>query len=184
MRRPLLLAAVLLLAGCGSAETTGEGTVELGRPAEPQRVELEWRERYPDSGPGLLFAVDALQVTAEGWSVDIAVTNSTGTPFALGRQPAELAFGLMLFTNGDVAELDEAARDGGLPTIRRAEAFEPEPPALLPPNATWRAKLSASGSLADGSWVRVSFGPLRAQGEPPEGMESMVFWITDRSHRL
>ena len=156
----------------------------LGRAAEPQRVELEWRERYPDSGPGLRFAVDALQVTGEGWSADIAVTNSTGVPFAFGRQATERAFGLMLFTNGEVDELEEAARDGRLPTIRPAERFEPEPPALLAPNATWRARLSARGSLADGSWVRVSFGPLRAQGDPPDGMESVVFWITDRSHRL
>lgn len=183
MRRTLLL-AVVLVAGCGGIEPPDAQPVELGRAAEPQRVELGWRERYPASGPGLRFAVDALQVTGDGWSAEIAVTNATGTPFALGRHPAELAFGLMLFATGDVDELERAGRDGRLPTIRRAETIEPEPPAVLPPRTTWRATLSAPGSLADGSWVRVSFGPLRAQGEPPNGMEPVVVWITDRSHRL
>lgn len=185
MRRTLLLlAAVLVLAGCGAVEPAQTEPVELGRPAEPQRVELGWLERYPDSGPGLRFTVEALQVTGDGWSAEIAVTNATGVPFELGRHPAELAFGLMLFTTDDVEELDEAARDGSLPTIRRAQTIEPEPPAVLAPSTTWRAKLSASGSLADGSWVRVSFGPFRAQGDPPNEMEPVIVWITDRSHRL
>lgn len=183
MRRTLLL-AVVLLAGCGSVEPTQTESVELGRPAEPQRVELGWLERYPDSGPGLRFAVDALQVTGDGWSVEIAVTNRTGVPLELGQHPAELAFGLMLFTTDDVDQLDQDARDGRLPTIRRAERIEPEPPAVLAPNTTWRAKLSASGSLADGTWVRVSFGPFRAQGDPPNDIEPVIGWITDRSHRL
>ena len=38
--------------------------------------------------------------------------------------------------------------------------------------------------LADGSYVRVAFGPLRAVGDPPKGMQPVVYWITDRSHRL
>lgn len=185
MRRTLiLLAAVSLLAGCGTVEPARTEPVKLGRPAEPQRVELGWVERYPASGPGLRFAVSALQVTGEGWNAEIAVTNATGIPFELGQHPAELAFGLMLFTSGDVDELDRAARDGRLPTIRRATTIEPAPPTVLAPGATWRARLSASGSLADGSWVRVSLGPLRAQGEPPNDMEPVVVWITDRSHRL
>lgn len=184
MRRTLLLAAVLLLAGCGGVEPAATEPVELARPAEPQRVELDWQERYPDSGPGLRFAVGTLQVTGDGWSVDIAVTNSTEIPFAIGRGSAERAFGLMLFRTGSVEELEEAARDGGLPAIRQATTVEPEPPAVLAPNETWRARLSAPGSLADGRWVRVSFGPFEAQGEPPDEMEPVVFWITDRSHQL
>ena len=55
---------------------------------------------------------------------------------------------------------------------------------MLAPNQTWRATISAPGSLADGTYVRVSFGPLRAKGEPPEGMRPIVVWITDRSYRL
>ena len=185
MRRTLLLLiALLVLSGCGTVEPTQTEPVELGRPAEPQRVELGWLERYPDSGPGLRFTVGALQVTGEGWSVEIAVTNKTGVPFEVGQYPAELAFGLMLFTTDDVAELDQDARDGRLPTIRRAATIDPEPPVTLAPNATWRATLSAPGSLADGTWVRVSFGPFRAQSDPPNEMEPVIVWITDRSHLL
>ena len=55
---------------------------------------------------------------------------------------------------------------------------------MLAPNQTWRATLSAPGSLADGSYVRVVFGPFRAVGEPPAEMEREVVWITDRAHRL
>ena len=81
MRRPLFLVAVLLLAGCGTAELE---PVEIARPAEPQRAELDWRESYPSSGQRLVFIVDSLQITRKGWSADIAVTNATTIPFALG----------------------------------------------------------------------------------------------------
>ena len=90
----------------------------------------------------------------------------------------------MLFETGDLAELEEAARDGTLPAPRLAAKLEPAPPELLAPKDTWRSTISAPGALADGSYVRVSFGPLRAQGEPPDGMEQVVVWITDRSYRL
>ena len=180
MRRTALL-AVLLLAGCGAAETA---PVAPARPAEPQHLRLGWRESYPSSGQRLRFAVDELTVRADGWSARIAVTNSTRIPFALGLNRAELSFGLMLFSTGDLAELEQANREGRLPAPRLAAAMEPEPPDVLAPGATWRATLSAPGSLADGSWVRVSFGPFRAVGDPPEGMDSVVLWITDRSQRL
>jgi hypothetical protein len=181
MRRPLFLAAVLLLAGCGTAETEPVGPAQA---AEPQRTELHWLERYPDTGPGLRFAVDWLEVRKDGWSASIAVTNATTISFELGGSDAELQYGLMLFASGDLAELEEAARNGTLPAPRLAAAFEPEPPELLDPNETWRTEISAPGALADGSYVRVSFGPLRAQGEPPEDMESDVVWITDHAYQL
>ena len=89
----------------------------------------------------------------------------------------------MLFANNDLDELKEAADDGRLPPPRLAARFDPPPPDVLSPKQTWRASISAPGSLADGAYVRVSFGPLRANGHPPEGMEPVV-WITDRSYRL
>ena len=67
---------------------------------------------------------------------------------------------------------------------RLATRFEPLPPDVLSPKQTWRATISAPGSLVDGAYVRVSFGPRRAKGDPPEGMEPTVVWITDRSYRL
>jgi hypothetical protein len=181
MRRPLFLAAVLLLAGCGSAETEPVGQA---RAAEPQRAELRWLERYPDTGAGLRFAVETLEITKEGWSAVIAVTNATDISFELSGSEAELQYGLMLFASGDLAELEAAAQNGTLPAPRLASRFVPEPPDLLAPNMTWKTTISAPGALADGSYVRVSFGPIRAQGDPPAGMESVVVWITDHSHRL
>jgi len=181
MRRPLFLAAVLLLAGCGSAETE---PIDPARAAEPQQVELRWLERYPDTGPGLRFAVETLEITEEGWSAVIAVTNATDISFEHGSGEGDLQYGLMLFATGDLAELETAAQNGTLPAPRLATRFVPEPPDLLAPNDTWRTTISAPGALADGSYVRVSFGPLRAVGEPPAGMESVVVWITDHSHRL
>ena len=180
MRRTVLF-AVLLLTGCAAAETE---PVPPARAAEPQSVELGWRESHPGTGERIRFAVDALDVDAAGWSVEIAVTNATRSTFELGVNRAQLSFGLMLFATGELAELEEAARAGRLPSVRLASAMKPPPPDLLAPGATWRATLSAPGSLADGSHLRVAFGPLRAVGEIPKSMDRVVFWITDRSHKL
>lgn len=180
MRRTVLL-AVVLLAGCG--ESAPE-VVLPARSAEPQRVELGWRESYPPRGERLLFAVDALEIREDGWAIEVAVTNRTKVAFELGGTPADLGYGVMLFGTGELKALEEAARAGDLPAIRRAEVIEPEPPARLEPGETWRAILSAPGSLVDGSWLRVTFGPLVADGVAPKGMEAVVFWITDRARRL
>ena len=181
MRRALFLAVALLLAGCGGAEAEPVGPTQA---AEPQRAELGWLERYPPTGQGLRFVVEWLEVRKDGWSAEIAVTNATDISFELVGDDTELQYGLMLFATSDLAELEEAARGGTLPAPRLAAKLEPAPPELLAPNDTWRTTISAPGALADGSYVRVSFGPLRAQGEPPEGMEQVVVWITDRSYRL
>jgi len=182
MRRTVCLLAVVLLTGCAAEAETEP--VPPARATEPQHVELGWRESYPSSGEQLQFGVDALDVRSNGWSVEIRVTNATSRTFWLGINRAELSYGLMLFATGDLAELEEANREGRLPPVRLAAKLKPPPPDVLEPGATWRATLSAPGSLADGSYVRVVFGPLRVVGEPPEGMEPVVLWITDRSHRL
>ena len=116
----------------------------------------------------LRFDVDTLEVRRDGWSVEIAVTNSTDTAFEPGR-PDELEFGLMLFDTGELEELTKAAEAGTLPPMRRARSIEPPLPHVLRPGATWHATLSAPGSLADGSWVRVSFGPFDAVGDATGG---------------
>jgi hypothetical protein len=91
---------------------------------------------------------------------------------------------VLLFATDDLEELAEAASTGTLPPVRRARAIEPAPPRVLAPGTTWHATVSAPGSLADGAYLRVAFGPLTSVGEPPEGMRSPVFWITDRAYRL
>ena len=182
MRRTLCLLAVVLLPGCAAAAETEP--VPRARAAEPQRVSLDWLESYPSTGERIRFAVGELNVRADGWSVEIGVTNATRGSFELGRNRTELSFGLMLFATGDLQELEEANRQGRLPSVRLAATMKPPPPGVLGPGATWRATLSAPGSLADGSYVRVAFGPLRPVGDPPPGMQPVVFWITDRSHKL
>ena len=181
MRRTVLL-AVVLLTGCGPAAPTEP--VTPARAAEPQHVRLGWRESYPQTGERLRFAVDSLTVSAEGWSAEIGITNSTRRSFQLGVEPAQLSFGLMLFATGELEELERLNREGRVPTVRLAATIDPPPPDLLVPGATWHATLSSPGSLADGSWVRVTFGPLRSVGDPPEGLEPIVRWITDRTHQL
>jgi hypothetical protein len=187
VRRTVLLALALaltfLVTGCGTPAEVRPRPEP--RAAEPQRVELGWRETYPATGrERLVFLVDSLEVTSRGWTARIGVRNDTGVAYAARPGTADSRYGLMLFATGDLGELEDAASSGGLPPVREAAAIEPEPPATLAAGATWRATLSARGSLPAGSHVRVVFGPLRAEGEPPEGLEAEIVWITDRSHRL
>ncbi|MCP9487314.1 MAG: hypothetical protein MSC30_15815 [Gaiellaceae bacterium MAG52_C11] len=180
MRR-LVCLLVLVVAGCGSA---AEEPIPEARAAEPQTAQLDWREVYPERGRHLTFGVDRLEVTAAGWSAAVSIENGTGIPFALGKEPLQLAFGLMLFENGNLETLDEEARNGRLPPLREAIEIEPPPPAVLAPRQIWRATISAPGSLADDAYVRISFGTLVAEIEPPEGILPSIVWITDEAYRL
>lgn len=184
MRRTVvLLLLVLAVAGCGTAETGGE-PIRSARPAEPQRAELDWRETYPAArGERLVFEVGTLAVTADGWSATVAVTNRTPFRFQIYTGPADYGFGLMLFPTGDLKTVEDANREGRLPAIRPAATIVPEPPAFLQPAATWRGTLSATGSLADGSFVRVVFGTFLGDDEAPEEFTRVV-WFTDHSHML
>ena len=54
----------------------------------------------------------------------------------------------------------------------------------LAPGATWSGEISARGSLPARAWVRLSFGAFVAVGDPPEGVEPRVVWITDHAYPL
>jgi hypothetical protein len=178
MRRVLLL-LLPLLAGCGSAANE---PLPDARAAEAQSAVLGWRESYPKAGERLVFVVESLEVTASGWSSRISIENRTRIPFTLGDGPP-LALGLVLLADDDLKTLDRmTSRDGLL--IREPRTIEPRPPEVLRPGQTWRATISAPGSLVDSAYVRVSFGPLVADGKPPKDMQSTVVWITDESYRL
>lgn len=183
MRRTVsLLSIALVLGGCGAADT-GQ-PIRQPRAAEPQRVELGWSESYPAAvGERLVFEVGALDVTADGWSAAVAVTNRTLLRFELDTGPTDYGFGLMLFPTGDLKAVEDANRAGRLPAIRPATTIEPRPPDVLRPGATWRATLSAPGSLANGSWIRLVFGTFLGEDDAPEEFKRVV-WFTDRAHRL
>lgn len=184
MRRTISVAALaLLLAGC-AANGPEPQSLPPARAADPQHAELGWRETYPAArGSRVVFEVDELDVAEDGWSARIAVSNRTELSFEVETGPGAYTFGLMLFASGDLKELEERNREGRLPAIRRATRIVPEPPAVLRPGTTWRATISAPGSLADGSWVRVVFGTFVAQGDAPRELERII-WFTDRSYRL
>jgi hypothetical protein len=179
-----LLTAVFLFTGCGTAAREPAGVSALREAAEPQEAALDWRESYGDGARRLRFEVASLAVRQDGWTAQIAIENSTGIPFELGKRPLTLRFGLMLFADGRQETLDEANRAGELPPLREAVTIEPPPPDVLAPGERWESTLAAPGALADGSHVRVTFGTLVAVGEPPGEMMPTVIWITDRSYRL
>ncbi|GIU94419.1 MAG: hypothetical protein KatS3mg012_0876 [Gaiellaceae bacterium] len=158
----------------------------VGAPAPPQRGELDWRESYGPSGQQLVFRVEWLEVTRDGWAARIGLENRTSVAYSVGDPRATLdrAFGLMLFSSGELAELERRNAEGNLPRVRAAQDYEPELPAVLEPGAAWEGTISAPGALAAGAWARVVFGALTAVGKVPEGLEEQVVWITDSAYRL
>jgi hypothetical protein len=177
----LVVVALTLGAGCGPEPERQD--VPLARPAAPQTATLGWRESYGAEGQALRFVVDELRVTGSGWAADIGVVNDTRLPWRIERRVVS-RFGVQLFADDDLEALEEASREGRLPPERKARSFSPEPPAVLQPNAEWRATISAPGKLPGGAYVRVVFGPFTALREPPDGMGTSVVWITDHAHRL
>jgi hypothetical protein len=176
------LASIALLAGCVSSTTSVLPAVA----APPQQAELDWVERSPDTGPGLVFRVHRFAVTESGWDADVEIENRTAATWEIARDRLAVAqsFGIMLFATGDLGEVERRSRDGELPGLRPARSFVPSVPASLAPGERWRGTISARGRLAAGRWVRVVFGPLIADGDAPRGMPTHFVWITDHAHRL
>jgi hypothetical protein len=163
-----------------------ESAAEASVAARPQTATLDWRETHGSPGEQLVFEVESLQVVPGGWRVRLGLENRSSVAFALGDPQATLnrSFGLMLFSTGNIEELNEQNADGTLPAVRPAVDYEPELPAILEPDASWKGTMSAPGALAAGSWVRVVFGALVSVGNPPEELGESVVWITDRAYRL
>jgi hypothetical protein len=181
----LTVAAVALVVALAGCETSGR-PVELALRAAPQGAALDWEERFPETGPALVFRVRSLTVTAKGWEAEIGIENRTDVAWELpADDPAtQGTFGLMLFADDDLARLEQLNGEGRLPAPRAARSFTPALPPLLQPGASWSGRIGAPGSLPAGRYVRVVFGALDAAGEPPEGVPATVVWITDHAHRL
>jgi hypothetical protein len=154
--------------------------------AGAQAADLGWRETYGRAGEQLVFSVASLEVMPGGWRARVSVENDTSIPYEVGDPRATLdrSFGLMLFSSGKAAELEERNANGTLPAVRTASRYEPALPKILEPGDSWEGTISARGALVADSWVRVVFGSLISVGQPPEGLEENVVWITDRTYRL
>ena len=133
MRRALFLLLVVTvtvaLAGCGSSGTNVPAAVK----APPQTARLAWEEPYPADGAALVFGVSSFTVTRTGWVARISVENRSQVGWSVGdpRDVAARAFGVLLFPNDDLDELERRNRSNDLPAIR--------PATLLPAGASGRA---------------------------------------------
>jgi len=74
-------------------------------------------ERYPDSGPALVFEVRAVAVTDGGWNAEVALRNETEVNWELDSSATQ-DFGVMLFPSDDAEELERL----GVPVVRAASA--------------------------------------------------------------
>lgn len=184
MRRLFVLTLlVLVAAGCGSARAP---TAPASVRAPPQTAQLDWEEPHPADGAALVFGVSSFTVSEDGWSADISVENRSQVGWEVGdpRDAVERMFGVLLFPNDDLDELERRNRSRDLPAIRRATSFTPALPVVLQPGKAWQGTISAPGALAGGLWVRLSFGTFTSVGKPPEGVDPRLVWFTDHAYRL
>jgi hypothetical protein len=180
-----LFLVVVVVAGCGSSSTPVPAIVK----APPQTARLAWEEPYPTGGAdgaALVFGVSSFTVTRDGWTADVSVENKSKVGWEVGgpRREAQLAFGVLLFPNDDLGELDRRNRSGDLPALRPATSYSPALPLVLRAGTTWKGTIAAPGALAGGLWVRLSFGTFVSVGKPPAGAQPQVVWFTDHAHQL
>jgi hypothetical protein len=186
MRPSLLFVSVALVlltsAGCASQAVPVPTTIK----APPQTARLDWKERYPGENPALVFGVSRFTVTRDGWKADISVENTSDIGWIVGdpRFPAYREFGVLLFPNDDLKDLERRSRDGNVPGLRAATSITPALPETIKPGETWRGTIAAPGALAGGLWVRIAFGPFSADGKPPDGAQTPVVWYTDHAYQL
>ena len=183
MRAILIIALVAFAtAGCASQTVTVPTTIR----APPQTASLDWKEPYPATNPALVFGVSQFTVTREGWKANISVENTSEIAWIVGdpRFPAYREFGVLLFPNDDLKDLERRSRDGDVPGLRAATSYTPSLPESIKPGETWRGTIAAPGALAGGLWVRIAFGPFSADGKPPKGAQTPVVWFTDHAYEL
>jgi hypothetical protein len=177
-------AAVVGFAIASAAERIRDdgGSTASAVAATPQVKVLDWREAQGTPGERLVFGVRRFQVLADGWRARVWVKNDSKVAFDIDK--ARRSFGLMLFDSGNHDEFEQRNRSGTLPALRSAVTFEPAPPPVLEPRATWTGTISAPGPLASGSWARFVFGTFEANGVAPDSLAGPLTWITDRAYPL
>ncbi len=180
------LALLAVLVATGATACTGtEVTLPPASPASLQEAQVNWVESTSSKPPRLVFQVERIHVTPNGWSARVAIRNDTGVGWSFGDSNASTApFGVMLFVTGAMDELERRIREGELPGLRGARTIRPVPPETLEPGQSWEGTIAAPGALAAGRWLRVVFGPLRADGQAPPGLGQELSWITDNALQL
>jgi hypothetical protein len=182
---PRVLVVLAVAAGLAAGCTSEQPTLPPSTAAPPQRAELGWEERAPAEGPGFVFRVHRFAVTEGGWEAEVEIENRTSIVWRTGdRLAVEQSFGVMLFATGGLDEVERRMGEGELPGLRPVQKFAPALPERFVPGRTWRATVSAIGPLAAGRHVRIVFGPLIAEGDPPSGLDAGFVWITDHAYRL
>ena len=160
----VLVAIGAALAGFAFSSTaqrlrSDDPAAETSRAASPQAAELGWRETYGPPGEQLVFSVDSLAVVENGWRVRLGVENGTSIPYELGDPKATLdrSFGLMLFSTGDLEELQARNTEGTLPAVRPAEisALEAERDAVLAALPTARPRLDSLRLVASPDFLQL-----------------------------
>jgi hypothetical protein len=183
VRRALLTIVVAALSAAAAGCASDTAALPDATPAGPQRAAVDWTEPAPASGPGIVFEVGTIEVTEDGWRTEAAIDNRSRIAWTIDPR-APSSFGVMLFATGELGELEQRNADQSLPGLRPARQFDPPLPRRLDPGESWKGTMSAQGALAAGRWLRVVFGPLLADGDPPEGLPAQLVWITDNAYRL
>ena len=94
------------------------------------------------------------------------------------------AFGVLLFPNDDLDELERRNRSNDLPCDPAGDLLPAGTSGRAPARRELEGTISAPGALAGGLWVRLWFGPFASVGDPPEGADPRVVWFTDHAHQL
>lgn len=175
----LLGALILVAAGCAGPSVP----IEPATAAAPQKHETRWVEASGEGGEKLVYEVRSFEVTAGGWTAEVAVENRTGVTWKFLPHPVWGRMGLRVFASGDVEDLEKRVVEGDLPGLRAARAISPPLPGALGPRQRWSGRITGTGPLPAGRWVRVEF-PLLETGRAPSGLPARANWITDRALRL
>jgi hypothetical protein len=176
----VIVLVALAVTGCASEASEPPAAV----PAAPQEASLDWVEPTPADTPALVFEVRAIAITEDGWRADVAIHNESDLEWGVLAEGLPASFGVMLFATGELDELERRNAERDLPGLRPAHVFEPALPGRLAPGESWEGTMAAPGSLASRRWLRVVFGPLVTEGDPPEGLPAHLVWITDHAYRL
>ena len=193
-RTTILVLVALGAALAGFAFSTAAKRLQDDEPAadasvaaRPQSAALDWRETHGTPGEHLVFSVDSLQVTRQGWRAKVAVENRSSVAYELGdpRDDVEslVRSHAVLDREDRGAERAERRQRSAGDTPRCALRAEPAGDPRTRRDVA-RGRSRHRGHSPPGSWVRVVFGTLVSVGNPPEELGENVVWITDRAYRL